>query len=72
MDLRCENKLHGHLDDSVIEVKCNSRFCGAGGGVVVLHRFDATNGTLIETLTFRDTSRKETQHGRQCSSVRSA
>lgn len=74
MDLRCGNKMHGNLDDGVIEVKCDSRFCGAGKGVVVLHRFDATNGKLIETLTFRETQRKESEHGnrRQCPAVRSA
>lgn len=58
-ELRCGSKLHGLLiiDSQVIEVKCNSRFCGASRDVVVLHRFAITTGELIETRTFRDPQR---------------
>ena len=52
-DLRCASKLHGTLDDGVIEIKCNSRFCGAGSEVVVLHKFNAVTGELIETARFK-------------------
>jgi hypothetical protein len=58
MELRCKSKKHAELDDSVIEVKCDSRFCGARAGVVVLHRFDASTGELKETLQFKDPARK--------------
>ena len=54
-DLRCESKKHGVLlGDDVIEIKCDSRFCGARSGVVVLHRFDKVTGELLETLRYRD------------------
>lgn len=54
MDLRCDNKKFGELMDGAIVVKCSSRFCQAGDGVVVLHYFDPLNGTLINTRRFRD------------------
>lgn len=56
-ELRCQGKLHGVIiAPNTIEVKCGSKFCGAGPGVVVLHRFDSVTGTLLETDTFRDLS----------------
>lgn len=58
MDLRCEAKKHGELVDGVVEIKCGSRFCGAGPGVVVIHRFNATTGELQDTLQFKDPGRK--------------
>lgn len=55
MDLRCEAKKHGVVvRPGLIEVKCDSRFCGAEQGVTVLHRFDATTGELVETVRFKD------------------
>ena len=41
-ELRCEHKLHGiFIPPSTLEFKCDSRFCGAvPGEVVVLHRFN--------------------------------
>jgi hypothetical protein len=60
MELRCSNKLHGILrDDGTIEVKCDSKFCGHGSGVVVLHRFDITTGELMETLNFKNPTQRE-------------
>ena len=59
MDLRCPAKKHGELLDSVVEIKCSSRFCGAAQGVVVIHRFDARTAELVETLRFKDPARKE-------------
>lgn len=52
--LRCSSKKHAEvINDHTIEVKCSSRFCGAGRGVVVLHRFDLISGKST-TRTFRD------------------
>jgi len=59
MDMRCEHKLLAIIvtpaPGGEIELKCSSRFCGAGAGVVVLHRFSTENGDLIGTSRFRDT-----------------
>jgi hypothetical protein len=50
MELRCENGiLFGLvLPDGLLEFKCRSRRCGAGPGVVVLHRFDSVTGKEVE------------------------
>lgn len=77
MELRCDSRiLHGVLDDSVIEVKCRSRRCGHAAGVVVIHRFDARTGELLDTLRFRDTptnKKGETDvSGREPAALRSA
>lgn len=71
MDLRCGAKKHGEIDGDAVEIKCSSRFCGAGPGVVVIHRFDSTSGELVETLQFKDPSRKAS-HAAHRTSVRSA
>jgi hypothetical protein len=52
IELRCENKLHGTMEDDVIEVRCDSRWCGKRPGVVVIHRF-SIKGDLLETLRFK-------------------
>lgn len=62
MDLRCEAKKHGELDEGHVEIKCSSRFCGAEPGVVVIHRFDSKTGELQETLRFKDPTRKGRRH----------
>lgn len=55
MDLRCHNGIKfAVLENGLIEFKCRSSRCGAGPGIVVLHRFDAITGLLIKTLRFRD------------------
>lgn len=54
IEIRCESKLHGTIEEDVIEVKCRSKFCGAGPGVVVLHRFKIPSGGLIETVRYAD------------------
>jgi hypothetical protein len=73
MDLRCPSKKHGEIADSLVEIKCSSRFCGAGPGVVVIHRFDGNTGELVETRQFKDPTRKERTHAsRHQSAVRSA
>ena len=58
-NLRCNGKLHGILEDKVLEVKCNSKFCGAGPGVVVLHLFSTESGALLETKFFKDPERDQ-------------
>lgn len=69
MEMRCEHKLHGVvIADGLVEVKCKSALCGAEPGVVVLHRFDAMTGELVETKKFKDTptiKQKGTSHGRR-------
>jgi hypothetical protein len=73
MDLRCEAKKHGEIDGNIVEIKCSSRFCGAGPGVVVIHRFDAETGELTETRRFKDPTRKEGRHAsRNGTAVRTA
>ena len=53
-DLSCKSKKHAILiSPGIIEVKCSSRFCGAGAGVVVLHRFDASTGALVGTTRYK-------------------
>ncbi|MGI0002441.1 MAG: hypothetical protein ACRD42_05115 [Nitrososphaeraceae archaeon] len=54
MNLRCANKLHGIVDGDIIEVSCNSQFCGSYAGIVVLHKFNLNTGELIETRTFKE------------------
>lgn len=57
VELRCNGKLHGILQAEVIEIKCNSRWCGAKPGVVVLHHFNAESGALLDTKLFKDPER---------------
>jgi len=66
MQLRCENKLQGVLEEGIVELKCSSRFCGAKSGVVVIHRFSTESGKLIGTSRFRDTppvGERSNEHG---------
>lgn len=59
-DLRCDSKKHGVLilDKQLIETKCDSRFCGAQRGVIVLHRFSIESGELLETIRYKNPERK--------------
>lgn len=54
-ELRCNGKLQAKVLDQgdVIEIKCDSRVCGARRGVVVLHQFNLLTGEA-KTLRFRD------------------
>lgn len=74
MDLRCPAKKHGIVvREGVVEIKCDSRFCGAEQGVTVLHRFDVATGELVETVQFKDPGRKGSAHAaRNRPAVRSA
>ena len=62
MELRCASKLHGiALDGYVVQVKCSSRFCGAGPGVVVYHYFDLRTQEL-KTTAYKDAARQGENH----------
>lgn len=54
MDLRCDNKKHAELEDGIISIKCSSRFCGAGTGVVVIHRWNVLTWERLPDQRFRD------------------
>ena len=57
MDLACPAKKHGVViepGNGVVEIACNSRFCGSVAGVTVLHRFDISTGTLVETKQYKN------------------
>lgn len=61
MELRCPaNALHGIVSDDArgtIEVKCRGTWCGRQAGVIVLHKFDLSNGKIVETTRYRDADR---------------
>lgn len=52
-EIRCPSRIHGIVRDGRFEVKCSSKHCGAGKGVVVFHYFDLLSGDLLETRKFR-------------------
>jgi len=58
VEIRCPNKKHGELeiDEGFLKVKCSSRLdgCGAGSGMVVIHKFDLKSGKLVETFKFKN------------------
>lgn len=55
VELRCDKRLHAVLtDDGVLEISCRSALCGHRDGAVVIHRFDAVTGRLLETSIYRD------------------
>lgn len=57
-DLRCNSKKHAVLSPGeYIEVKCDSRFCGAKRGTVILHRFSIETGEMIKTIQFKNPER---------------
>lgn len=53
-DIRCPSRIVGKVVDGRLEVKCSSKHCGAGKGVVVFHYFDLLTGELLSTRTFRE------------------
>lgn len=42
------------LEATVVEVRCRNRRCGYEPGVLVLHKFDTTTGTVLGTRRYRD------------------
>lgn len=76
MDLRCPSKKHGVVIEpgpAVVEIACDSRFCGSVPGVTILHRFNAATGELVETKQFKN-PRKDQAHAahHHAAAVRSA
>lgn len=74
-DVRCPSKKHAVLlDAGILEVKCDSRFCGAKPGIIVLHRFSLETGELLETSRYSDPGREVKHYAAQHNSapVRSA
>lgn len=55
-ELRCpSNKMHGILTGrGTMEIKCDSRLCGAGQGWAVIHEFNLTTGELVNTSTYKN------------------
>lgn len=75
MDLRCESgKKHAELvEPGIVEFRCSDRYCGARKGVIVLHRFDAMTGEMIETIRYKNPERSNANAARHSSAaVRSA
>jgi len=63
IELRCAHRKFGNLrrpsgDAGLVEMLCSSRWCGHAQGVIVLHTFDTSTGSLVETRAFRE-PRKE-------------
>lgn len=61
-ELRCNAKKHGVLLDDVIEVKCDSRFCGAKPGAIILHQFSRETGELVRTNEYREVTSHGSDH----------
>jgi len=53
-ELRCSHKMHGILNDSgILDIKCDSAFCGHEPGVVVIHQFSTVTGELLGTKRYK-------------------
>lgn len=67
IDLRCPHRArHAVLypEESVVEIKCDRAYCGAGKGKIVRHRWNTLTGEPMETLRFAEPNeRKERQNG---------
>lgn len=59
MEIRCDHKKHAELvpETETLEIKCQSRFCGAAPGVVVIHEFNTRTGEHVRTRSFKDPRR---------------
>lgn len=69
-ELRCDSKKHGEIiDDHIVEIKCNSKFCGAEPGIVVLHQFNAVTGELIQTKSYKEMIRSKSNAHHQYSTA---
>lgn len=63
MEYRCPSRIQAVLDeDGLLEFKCSSKHCGAGGGTIVFHYFDPTSAKLVRTKKFRDFSTASSSH----------
>lgn len=53
-ELRCkEGKLFGILVEGVLEVRCQSKFCGHAPGVAIIHRFSLETGEMLSDRRYR-------------------
>jgi hypothetical protein len=62
MELRCANKKFGELiipGAGLLEVFCDSRFCGKRPGVTVRHRFDLQTGEMVEDKQFKTPTKEQ-------------
>jgi hypothetical protein len=41
-----------------IELRCKSRYCGAGPGAVVIHVYHSTTGEFMYTKAYKDPTRR--------------
>ena len=56
MELRCAAKKHGEVlteGTGVLEISCDSRFCGKRAGVTVRHQFDLESGEMLSTHQYK-------------------
>ena len=54
-EIRCQSRILGIItDDGLLEVKCSSRKCGAGNGVVVFHYINLVSGRVVNTIKYKD------------------
>lgn len=61
MELRCDSRiLHGIYDehDNTVEFTCKSRRCGKEDGIVVLHKFSLSDGS-VKTEKFTNPQEEE-------------
>ncbi len=59
--LTCDNRrqpVNIDPNEGWIEVRCRDRYCGAGEGFVVIHRFKMQSGELMYTERFKDPARR--------------
>jgi hypothetical protein len=54
VELRCPSRMHGILKETLIEVKCRSKFCGASSFATVFHYFDPQTGDLVDTKKYQE------------------
>lgn len=57
VELRCTSRLHGVLRNGLVEIKCNSRFCGADKATIVFHYFQPNTGNLVKTAKYKNPER---------------
>lgn len=54
-EIRCPSRILGKLtSEGHLEIKCPSRACGAGNGVVVFHYIDLRINEVVKTMKFQD------------------
>lgn len=57
-EVRCNSRILGIFTaDGLLEIKCPSRGCGAGKGVVVFHYVNIETGQVVSTKKYQDPDR---------------